>query len=50
MECVANYEIKTENSVVADDLVLRIKHPKGLYRARIQNIPRTVYTTPFLLS
>jgi len=50
MECVANYEIKTECSVVADDLVLRIKHPKGLYRARIQNIPRAVYTTPFLLS
>ena len=50
MECVANYEIKTESSVVADDLVLRIKHPKGLYRARIQNIPRTVDTTPFLLS
>ncbi len=50
MECVANYEIKTECSVVADDLVLRIKHPKGLYRACIQNIPRPVYTTPFLLS
>ncbi len=50
MECVANYEIKTECSVVADDLVLRIRHPKGLYRARIQNIPRPVYTTPFLLS
>lgn len=50
MECVANYEIKTECSVIADDLVLRIKHPKGLYRARIQNMPRQVYTTPFLLS
>lgn len=50
MECVASYEIKTECSVVADDLVLRIKHPKGLYRARVQNIPRLVYTTPFLLS
>ena len=50
MECVANYEIKTECSIIADDLVLRIKHPNGLYRARIQNIPRTVYTTPFLLS
>lgn len=37
-------------SVVADDLVLRIKHPKGLYRARIQNTPRPVYTPPFLLS
>lgn len=50
MEYVANYEIKTECSIVADDFVLRIKHPKGIYRARIQNIPRSVYTTPFLLS
>lgn len=50
MECVANYEVTTECSVVADDIVLRIKHPKGLYRARIQNIPRPVYTTPFVLS
>ena len=50
MECVANYEIKTDCSVVGDDLVLRIKHPTGIYRARIQNIPRLVYTTPFLLS
>ncbi len=50
MECVANYEIKTECSVVADDLVLRIQHPKEPYRARIQNIPRADYTTPFLLS
>lgn len=50
MDFVANYEIKTECSVVADDLVLGIKHPKGLYRARIQNIPRPDYTTPFLLS
>lgn len=50
MELVANYEIKTECSVVADDLVLRIKHPRGLYRARIQNIPRPTYTIPFLLS
>jgi hypothetical protein len=50
MDCVATYELKTECSIVADDLVLRIKHPKGLYRARLQNIPRAVYTTPFLLS
>ncbi len=50
MECVANFEVKSELSVLADDRILRIKHPKGLYRARIQNIPRTVYTTPFLLS
>lgn len=50
MKCVANYEIKTECSIVSDDLVLRIKHPKGAYRARIQNIQRSFYTTPFLLS
>lgn len=50
MKCVANYEIKAGCSVVTDDLVLRIKHPKGLYRVCIQNIPRPVYTTPFLLS
>jgi len=50
MECVANYEIITECSIEADDIVLRIKHSKGLYRARIQNIPRPDYTTPFLLS
>ena len=35
---------------MSNDLVLRIKHPGGLYRARIQNIPRSDYTTPFLLS
>lgn len=50
MECAANYEIKTECSIVADDFVLRIRHPIGFYRARIQNMPRKVYTTPFLLS
>lgn len=50
MECAANYELKTECSVVADNLVLRIDHPKGLYRVRLKNIPRTVFTTPFLLS
>ncbi len=50
MQFAANYEVKTECSVVNDDLILRIIHPKGLYRARIKNIPRTVYTTPFLLS
>lgn len=50
MNFVANYEIKAECSVVDDDLVLKIKHPKGLYRARIQNILRETYATPFLLS
>jgi hypothetical protein len=50
MQLVAIYELKTESSIVKDDLILRINHPKGLYRVRIKNIPRTVYTTPFLLS
>jgi hypothetical protein len=50
MQLVANYEVKTESSIVTDDLILRISHPKGAYRARIKNVPRTVYTTPFLLS
>ena len=50
MECVANYEIKAECSIVSGDLVLRIQHPNGRYRARLKNIPRSVFTTPFLLS
>lgn len=50
MKLVANYEIKTDCSIIDDDRVLRIKHPKGRYNVRIQNIPRAVYTTPFLLS
>jgi hypothetical protein len=50
MQFAASYEIKTECSVVTDDLILRINHPRGTYRARIKNIPRAVYTTPFLLS
>lgn len=50
MKCVANYEIKTEVSVVDDDVVLRVNHPQGIYRALIKNIPRQDFTTPFLLS
>jgi len=50
MQVVANYEIKAECSVVADDLRVQIKHPQGLYRALIKNIPRSDYSTPFLLS
>lgn len=50
MQLVANYEVKADCSIVTDALILRISHPRGLYRARIKNIPRTVYTTPFLLS
>jgi len=50
MECVANYEINSECSIVDDDLVLEIIHPKKYYRARIQNIKRPDFTTHFRLS
>lgn len=50
MECVANYEIRSTCSIVADDRVLEINHPQKTYRARIRNIPRSDFTTPFLLS
>ncbi|MBB2698992.1 UNVERIFIED_ORG: hypothetical protein GGI66_003669 [Rhizobium esperanzae] len=50
MRCVANYEITSGVSVVTDDLVLTIKDPRGSFEARIKNIARSEYTTPFLLS
>lgn len=50
MNLVANFEIKANCSVVSDDLRLEIRHPLGLYRALIQNIPRADYSTPFVLS
>ena len=50
MQCVANYEICSEVSVVADDLVLTITDPRGAFKARIKNISRSEFTTPFLLS
>jgi len=50
MRVVANFEIKSECSVVADDKRLEITHPQGLYVALIRNIPRNDYSTPFLLS
>jgi hypothetical protein len=50
MQCVANYEIKSEVSVFEDDRWLKIQHPKGLFRARIRNIVRNDFSTPFLLS
>jgi hypothetical protein len=50
MRCVANYEIESEISVVADSKRLQIEHPKGAYRVLLKNIPRTEFSTPFLLS
>ena len=50
MHFVANYEIRSECSVIEDEIVLKIHHPKNLYRARIENIQRKTFDTPFLLS
>jgi hypothetical protein len=50
MRCVANFEVRSDVSVVADDLVLTINDPHGAFKARIKNIPRSEFTTPFLLS
>ena len=50
MQCVANYELKAEASVFEDGCWLEIKHPKGLFRARLRNIVRNDFSTPFLLT
>jgi hypothetical protein len=50
MRCIANYEIESEISVVSDDVRLKLQHPKGQFQARIKNIVRDDYSTPFLLS
>ena len=50
MQCVANYEIKSGVSIVADDKRLEIKHPRGAYRALLKNVPRADFSTPFLLA
>lgn len=50
MRCIANYEIESEMSVVADDVRLKLRHPKGQFQARIKNIVRDDYSKPFLLS
>lgn len=50
MRCVANFEVGSEVSVIADDHVLTISDPQGAFKARIKNIARSDFTTPFLLS
>jgi hypothetical protein len=50
MRCVANVEVRSQISVMTDDLVLTITDPRGAFKARIKNIPRSDFTTPFLLS
>lgn len=50
MRVAANYEIWSDCSVVEDSQVLRVRHPRGLYNARLRNIPRSAFDRPFLLS
>lgn len=50
MQCIANYEIKSDLSVSEDGRWLKFQHPKELFRARIRNIVRNDFSTPFLLS
>ena len=50
MQCAAHYEIRTDASIVKDDHWLEINHPKGLFRARLKNIVRKDFSTPFLLT
>lgn len=50
MRCVANFEVASDVSVVADDQVLNICDPRDAFKALIRNIPRSEFTTPFLLS
>lgn len=50
MRCIANFEIRSEMSVVSDDARLEIEDPKGHFSAKITNIVRNDYSKPFLLS
>lgn len=50
MKFVAHYEIKSAVSVYEDNKWFTIEHPKGLFRARIRNIPRKDFSSPFLLT
>lgn len=50
MRCVANFEVGSDLSVVTDDQVLKICDPRDAFKALIRNIPRSEFTTPFLLS
>ncbi|MBW0369539.1 methylamine utilization protein MauJ [Ensifer adhaerens] len=50
MRCVAHFEVISEVSVVSDHRILTINDPRGAFVARIKNIQRFEFTTPFLLS
>ncbi len=50
MQCLANYEIESDISVVSDDIRLKLGHPRDQFQAHIKNLVRPDYSTPFLLS
>lgn len=50
MRCAANFEVASDLSVVSDAQVLSICDPRDAFKALIRNIPRSEFTTPFLLS
>jgi len=50
MKFTTNYEIKALASIYVDDKWLTIQHPKGLFSARIRNIRRKNFDTPFLFT
>lgn len=50
MRCVANFEVAADLSVVADGQVLSISDTRNAFKARIKNILRFEFTTPFVLS
>lgn len=50
MQFIANYEIKSAISVFEDNRWFTFKDPKGQFRARIRNIVRKDFSTPFLLT
>lgn len=50
MRCVANFEVASDLSVVADGQVLKICDPRDAFKALIRNLPRSEFITPFLLS
>ncbi|MGV1769308.1 methylamine utilization protein MauJ [Agrobacterium vitis] len=50
MRFVANFEVRSDLSVIVDGRVLKIREPSGAFKALIKNIPRSEFSTPFLLS
>lgn len=50
MQFVASFEVESDVSVVSDEMTLKIEDPNSAFRARIKNIVREDFSTPFLLT